>query len=216
MTAGFIFGNIHRVYIMDKVLRKNVEFRPAKKDESGMIAKLFSIASDGVADYIWTKNAEPGQNIFEYGTIRYAGDDTPFSYKNTIIAESGGEILGMILSFPMLESKTDDSETEDSEIDPVLEPYMKLEQYGSLYICAMAVFEEYRGMGIGSKFLKIAEDKARGLGLSQLSLIVFEQNKGAHSLYNRNGFYEVMREPVVPHKLIHHTGDALLMVKDLD
>jgi len=97
----------------------------------------------------------------------------------------------------------------------VLLPYMKLEQPNSYYISGMALFAAFRGRGIGTLLLELAERKTFDLGLSQLSLIVFEQNAGARRLYERYGFRETAREPVVPHPLIRHTGDALLMVKRL-
>ncbi len=196
---------------MNQKLIDQTIFRPARKDEGRKIAELFSIASDGVAEYIWTTYAEPSQDIFEFGAARYSEEDTPFSYINSVMAELNGEVLGMLLAFPMQES-----EIEESEIDPVLLPYTKLEQYGSYYICAMAVFDEFRGMGTGTKLLEIAERQAIERELPQLSLLVFEQNEGAVRLYEQNGFYETKREQVVPHELIHYTGDVLLMVKDID
>jgi ribosomal protein S18 acetylase RimI-like enzyme len=42
--------------------------------------------------------------------------------------------------------------------------------------------------------------------------ICFEQNTRAFKLYDRNGFKVCDRAPVFPHKLIHYTGDILLMV----
>lgn len=195
---------------MANFMLDNINVRPARKEDARTIAELFSIASDGVADYIWTKYSEPGQDILELGAARYAEEDSPFSYKNSMIAELGGEILGMILTFPMIESDED-----RFEIDPVLRPYSELEQYDSLYVCAMAMFPEYRGKGIGTKLLEIAERQAREEGFKQLSLIVFEQNEGAKRLYERHGYYEVKRAAVVPHELIHFTGDALLLVKDI-
>jgi hypothetical protein len=33
----------------------NIQFRPAEKSDCREIASLYSISSDGVADYIWTK-----------------------------------------------------------------------------------------------------------------------------------------------------------------
>lgn len=45
--------------------------------------------------------------------------------------------------------------------------------------------------------------------------MVFEQNAGAKRLYERHGFREVARRPVVPHESIRYTGDALLMVADV-
>jgi len=42
-----------------------------------------------------------------------------------------------------------------------------------------------------------------------------EQNTGIHRLYVRKGYREVKRERVYPHPLIHQTGDAILMAKDI-
>ena len=61
----------------------------------------------------------------------------------------------------------------------------------------------------------LVEQQAREKGFNKISLVVFEQNTGAKRLYDRLGYVEVAREPVYPHPLIHHTGDALLMVKPI-
>lgn len=191
----------------------NLLFRPARKDECRTIARLFSMSSDGVADYIWTGLVEPGEDILDVGQRRYESEESVFSYKNCVVAEIDGKIAGMLVAFPMPEP---DDSGEDTETDPVLAPYGRLEQHNSYYICGMAVFPEYRGMGIGTKFLEIAQKKAKELNLPQLSLIVFEGNEGAKKLYERHGFRVTARERIVPHELIHHTGHALLMVKDVD
>ncbi len=60
-----------------------------------------------------------------------------------------------------------------------------------------------------------AENQAEAAGLTKLSLIVFEQNRGATALYQRLAYHEVALEQVVPHPVLHYTGDALLMVKSL-
>lgn len=187
-----------------------VRFRPAEKSDCKQIAHLFSIASDGVADYIWTKYSAPGENISDFGAKRYESEDSVVSYRNCIVVDVDGKVAGILVAFPMY-----DSEEDESAVDPVLAPYVKLEQCNSYYICAMALFREYRGRGIGTRLLQIAEEQARNNNLKQLSLIVFEQNEGAKKLYERHGYYEIKREPVVPHELIHHTGDALLLVKDI-
>ena len=51
--------------------------------------------------------------------------------------------------------------------------------------------------------------------LAKLSLVVFEENVGARKLYERLGYREVARATIVPHALIHYSGDALLMVKSI-
>ena len=62
-----------------------IEFRAAKKEESRIIAELYSISSDGVANYIWTKLAKPGEDILDVGERRYEREDSVFSYKNCTI-----------------------------------------------------------------------------------------------------------------------------------
>ncbi|MDX1384930.1 MAG: GNAT family N-acetyltransferase [Thermoanaerobaculia bacterium] len=188
-----------------------VRYRAAEKADCAAIARLYSISSDGVADYIWTKLAEPGEDILEVGRRRYEREDSVFSYRNCTVAELEGRVVGMLVAFPM---HVDPDARADE--DPVLAPYAKLEEDDSYYICGVALFPDQRGRGIGSHLLAMAEDQARARGHRKLSLVVFEQNEGAHRLYLRQGWREVAREAIVPHPLIHYTGDALLMVKEID
>ena len=189
-----------------------MSFRPATKADCRKIAALYSISSDGVADYIWTCLAAPGQEILDVGQQRYERDGTAFSYENCTIAEIDGKVAGMLVAFPMHV----DADRSDDDIDPVLEPYADLEEDNSYYVCGIAFFAEFRGRGLGTRLMALAEDHARDKGFRKLSLIVFEQNQGAKKLYNRLGFRETLRRPIYPHPLIHCTGDAILMVKELD
>lgn len=183
--------------------------RAAKKQDCRTIAELYRIASDGVADYIWSTLAEPGQDILQVGQLRYEREDSVFSYLNATIIELDATIIGMLVAFP---AQIDTTYVEE---DPVLAPYSILEEPDSHYVCAMAILPEFRGRGAGSELLKIAEEQAAELRLDKMSLIVFEQNTGAKRLYERHGYVERKRGRVVPHALIKYTGDALLMVKHL-
>jgi ribosomal protein S18 acetylase RimI-like enzyme len=187
-----------------------VSLIPARKSDCRTIAALYRISSDGVVDYIWTKIAEPGEDILDIGQRRYEREEGVFSYRNCTVAVLDNEVIGMLVAFPMHVD-----EDAEKESDPVLAPYSILEEDNSYYICGMAVFPGYRGLGLGTRFLELAENQARKRKLPRLSLIVFEQNAGAKRLYERHGYREVARRPVVSHPLIHYTGDALLMVKQV-
>jgi len=185
-------------------------FRPARKGDCPDIAALYRISSDGVADYIWSKLAGPGEDPLTVGQRRYAREDTAFSYRNCTVIEQADRVIGMLVAFPM---HIDPAEVES---DPVLAPYSKLEEDDSYYICGMAVIPEFRGAGLGTRLLALAEAQAANRSFDKLSLIVFEQNSGAKRLYDRHGYREVDRAAVYPHPLIHYTGDAILMVKELN
>jgi len=184
--------------------------RPARRSECRRIAELYRISSDGIADYIWTKLGRPGEDVLEVGRKRYEREGTPFSYENCKLVELDGTVVGMLVAFPM------EVDAQYQETDPVLVPYSVLEEDQSYYICGMAVDEAHRGRGIGTALLDEAEKTCRRSGFGKLSLIVFEQNVGAKRLYERAGYAETRRHPVVPHPLIHYTGDAVLMVKQLE
>lgn len=186
------------------------QFRPADQSDCRAIASLYSISSDGVADYIWTKLAQPGENLLDVGQRRYERENSVFSYQNCTVATLEETIVGMLVAFPMFVDK--DAEPEE---DPVLAPYSKLEENNSYYVCGVAVFPEYRNRGIGTKFMTLAEAQATAKGFTKLSLIVFEQNQGAKRLYDRLNYREIAREAIVPHPLIHYSGDAILMVKEM-
>jgi len=187
-------------------------YRNARKEDARAIAELFQISSDGVADYVWNTLTPdyPGLSLIEIGEQRYAregGKEVAFSYANCVIAEAAGQVAGMMHAYPMPEPDPQD----DGPGDPVLQPYAELELPGSLYISGLAMHEDFRNKGGGTALLEIARDTARSEGLDRLSLLVFEQNEAALRLYLREGFVEIDRRAVVPHKFIHFTGDVIMM-----
>lgn len=190
-----------------------LDFRPATRRDCPAIAELFLIASDGLAQYIWRRSDTRGLPLLEIGAQRYAREGVAFSYQNCVIAELFGTVAGMLHSFTMEPSP---ATSDGCASDPVLQPYSELEDYGSLYLSALAVYPEYRGLGVGSRLLATAEARAQRLGHSRLSLICFERNHGAMRLYRRVGYRERDRRAVVPHPCLRYRdGDAVLLVRSV-
>jgi len=188
---------------------ESIEYRAATRSDSRRIAELYSIASDGVSDYIWSKMAGAGQSLLDIGQQRYERKNTAFSYENCIVAEAEGQVIAVMLTYEMQE---DDDYVEE---DPVLKPFWLLEEPNSFYIAGIAVDTSWRQKGIARTLMSMAESRCRQIGLPALSLIVFEANTVAHDFYLRLGYIETMRKPIVEHEMIHYTGDALLLVKTL-
>jgi len=188
----------------------SITYRPAVKQDARRIAELYSLASDGISDYIWSKQARPSDNLLDIGQKRYERRNTAFSYENCLVAEvEGGNVVAVLLAYEMQE---DFDYVED---DPVLKPFWLLEEPNSFYIAGLAVEASWRRRGIARILMQMAEEKCREKKMPALSLIVLEDNTIAHGFYQRLGYREVMRKPIVPHPLIHYTGDALLLVKAL-
>ncbi len=175
-------------------------FRAATTEDCYELARLFRIASSGVADYMWSRLAPkyPGLTPLEIGARRFAKAEGNFSYKNCVVAEQDGAVIGMLFTFPIEEEQG----TDAKPADPILKPYEDLVSPGSLYICALALLPEFRGRGVGTEMLSIARKQAHQRGFDTLSLQVFEQNEGAVRLYERSGFEVAGRALVVPHELI--------------
>lgn len=190
-----------------------LSFRPATREDAMILARLYRIASNGLAEYIWHRLADPGETSLAVGARRYARESTDFSYRNAVLAFVDGSVAGMLTAYPVRPALRAPDEF-DFAIDDVLRPIDRLEQAESFYISAMAVFPEHRGRGIGGRLLRLAEAKAREQRLSLLSLIVFEANTGARRLYARTGFVEIRRERLLPHPLLERAGGhALLLIK---
>jgi ribosomal protein S18 acetylase RimI-like enzyme len=190
-----------------------VTFRDARREDARAIAELFRISSEGVADYVWTtlQDGYPGLSLVEIGERRYQRENTDFSYQNCLMVETEGAVVGMMHSYAM----PDTLEPLPDDLDPVLRPAAELEIPGSLYISGLALQPDFRNRGVGTRLLGQAYERARGMGLGQVSLLVFEANEGAVRLYRRHGFREVDRRTLVPHPLIHCTGDVLLFATDV-
>jgi ribosomal protein S18 acetylase RimI-like enzyme len=188
--------------------------REARLEDCTDIARLFHISSDGLAEYVWSRMNMPGLSLMEIGERRYAREGVAFSYRNCLVAEHAGRVVGMVHSYPMAPCEPGAAQ---EACDPVLAPYSELEDYGSLYISAVALYPEHRGRGIGTRLLEAARERARRLGLPRLSLICVEANRGAMALYERLGFRELGRRPIVPHPMLRYSGgDALLLACELD
>lgn len=188
---------------------RDLHIRQARPQDAGEIAQLFLISSDGLARYIWSRLARPGQPLEEVGAARYARSGTAFSYENCLLALRDDEIVGMAHAFPM--EPRSPGEVED---DPVMKPYAELEDPGSLYVAGLAVHEAHRGAGVGNVLMECVEGLAIMKGCPRVSLICFERNETAMRLYRRRGFRETARRALVPHPALRYAeGDALLLAR---
>ena len=187
----------------------DVILRAAQKNEARTLAELFRMSAGGVADYIWQGLAAPGETLLDVGARRFAREDNGLSYRNCVVAEYDGKVVGMMLAYPI--AAEHDQAEEEPQADPVLRPYTELEIPDSLYLACYAVLPDYRRQGVGSQLLETLRETAPWHELSRISALVPEENAGSLRLLRRYGFAEVDRRRIVPHPLIEVGGDVVLL-----
>lgn len=193
-----------------------VRMRCATVADARAVAQLIAIAGEGIATWLWSRQAKEGQDPLFVGTERAARPDATFSYRNAVLAERGGQVAGMMLGYRLEEPTAEDIAALD-DLPSLLRPLVELEYRvpGSFYINALAVFDGYRDSGVGTRLLQAAASRATSLGCTRLSLQVFSQNRAAVRLYERNGFRTIDSRPVEPHPCHPYDDRVLLMLRAL-
>lgn len=187
--------------------------RDARPDDIPDLAKLYVIGSHGLVDAIYN-GLIPGKEVSEIIERRFHVENSTKSYKNCWVAEHDGDVIGDLHAHPyddMADDPTDDLVPE--ERFAVAEPFDHLDHagVGTYHINLLAVYPQYQGRGIGTRFMEMARGQARERGFTHMTLVSFEENSDAMRLYERVGFTVTARHPVVAHPLLHHGGDLVML-----
>ena len=188
--------------------------RQAESSDADSLAKLINLAGEGIPNWLWTRACLEGQTPLEIGIERAKRQNGGFSYTNALVAESGGDPIGMVLSYPITDAPTQNPDDLPAPIAPFV--VLEKQSVNTWFVNALAVFDEGQNQGIGSKLLSAAEHQASANGFDKMSIQVYAQNTGAVRLYRRLGYVRVESEPVRLHPSPpHYTGDVLLLIKSL-
>jgi ribosomal protein S18 acetylase RimI-like enzyme len=188
--------------------------RPARKADAAALAALIDIAGEGIPLFLWSRMKVPDQSVFEFGRARAAREDGNFSYRNATVVETDGEVAACLVDYQL----ADPYDIGDlDKLPDVVRPLVELEAKapGSWYINVLAAFPEYRGQGIGTRLLALAEERGRQHKATSASMIVASANAGALRLYARVGYEEIARARVVTYPGCAHDGDWVLLVKPI-
>jgi GNAT superfamily N-acetyltransferase len=195
-------------------MEPEIFLRPATIADASALAVLVDIAGEGMPAYMWSTLAAPGQSLLEIGRERAQRDTGGFSWRNAVVAELDGEVAAGLVGY-LLDDPYDLSVL--AETPEIVQPLVKLEAQapGSWYVNVLATFPEFRGLGIGTALLEIAESNGSEAGAPALSVIVGSWNEEATRLYGRAGYEAVASEPAIPFPGRPHEGDWVLMAKSL-
>ncbi len=179
-------------------MTNKVTVRRALAGDVADLAVMLDIASYGLVAWAWSRMASPGTSPIEFGRNRILSlKGLPSYHENWSIAEYAGVKAGGMGGY-RIPDPYDPGDIGD--LPDVYTPLLELESLapGSWHLTALAVYQEYRNLGIGSIFLEEAEKRALNEGCRLISIIVHDTNNSAQRLYRRKGFSLVDRRIAHP------------------
>jgi ribosomal protein S18 acetylase RimI-like enzyme len=178
-----------------------LQIRSAQPSDADFVAKLMYATMGSLADYLFKQDMPTIEVLLAGLFSRNAGR---FGYQITVIAESAGVPVGMLVSCSGMELNRINVKTFP-QFFPVLGlkrtlgfllrgislPGGREADRDEYYISNLGVSPSVQGHGFGSQLLKYAEQIALASGLPKTSLIVSSHNDGAQRLYERVGYRTV-------------------------
>ena len=179
----------------------NVTVRKARKEDATHIAELFMLAWP--LEDILESNGITYQELHTSITMVAANQETVYSYKNTIVAEVDGKVVGAICAY----DGADYQRLKQPIVDMIGTSsgfaQLKETEAGEFYIDSIGVLPEYRGQGIASQLIAVQIEHARSHGHKVAGLIVDEDNPQAETLYTRLGFRHIDQKDFFGHAMKH-------------
>ena len=187
--------------------------RDATSSDAGPLAQLVNFAGEGLPLYLWEGMAGPGETGWNVGRSRAARGEGSFSFRNAVVADAGGKVAACLIGYAI----PDEPEPIADDMPPMFVPLQELENLapGTWYVNVLAAFPEFRGQGLGTRLLGVAEETARDAGCRGLSIIVADANTGARRLYKRCGYTEQATRPMVKERWNSEAENWVLLTKPL-
>ena len=184
--------------------RDSVVLRAAEPtfDEGLVFARYLDEAAEGFMRFLLGRQAP--RILAE----AYTRPDNDYSFENVVLAEAGGNIVGMACGFTaeehgrfsdrLLEGAAGFPAARLRALRVLLAPMFRVLTSvpdGDFYLLALAVDDKMRGRGVGSVLMDWVEERARQGGSRRLCLDVAAKNEGARRLYERRGMAAEARWP---------------------
>ena len=170
--------------------------RPATPQDSAALAELVNFAGEGLPLYVWAKIAKDGEDPWAVGRARAAREQGSFSYRNASVIEQDGAVAAALIGYAL----PDVPEAIGANMPAMFVPLQELENLapGTWYVNVLASYPQWRKKGLGTALLAHAETLAEAASTKRgMSVIVADNNVGARRLYERMGYRERAKRPMV-------------------
>ncbi len=186
-----IINNLHRFWSRRQNNASPLAIRNATKDEAPAIARLIMMAMTDECCLYFCGEGHGLDDFHEMMTELVEQENSQYSYRNTLVAMSDGNVAGIAVSYDggklhMLRQAFVDAAKlrlgkDHSGMDDET-------QAGELYLDSLAVHPDYRRKGIARSLLMATKDKANQMNLPCVGLLVDKGNPEGEALYRSVGF----------------------------
>ena len=168
-----------------------MKIREGRLSDAHAIARLIITAmSEDCCAYFYGKD-HTAEEFLGCITDLCRQKKTQYSYKNTIVAEDNGQVVGIAVSYDGAQLK----HLRQAFLDTIRQRFDRdfcgiddETQPGELYLDSFAVMPDYRKQGIGTQLLEATAQKAVRSGITAVGLLVDCENHSAKRLYLSRGF----------------------------
>ena len=185
-----------------------IEIQEATKTQASAIAKLIMMAMTDDCCLYFCGEGHGLEDFRRMMTMLVEREDSQYSYKNTLVALDGEEVVGISVSYDggrlhelrcaFIEAAKEHLGKNHSGMDDET-------QAGELYLDSLAVLPEYRRQGIARALLLATKERAGKMGLPCVGLLVDNENTDGEALYSSVGFQYVGDKRWGGHPMKHMT-----------
>lgn len=186
----------------------DLTIRRANAHDATTVATLINRAGEGLPLHFWSQLAEKGQDPWEVAHARLANPGGMLETRDAWIGLLHGRVGGLVLGYLQPAQPAPVPDDTPTILRPLLE--LEAEAPDSFYINVLATMPGMERQGVASRLLEHAEQNA---GPAGMSLILSDTNTPARRLYERHGYTEAARRPMVSGDWQAPGKDWVLMVR---
>jgi ribosomal protein S18 acetylase RimI-like enzyme len=171
-----------------------VLIKAAKREQAADIARLIMMAMTEECCLYFCGEGYGMTDFHRMMTVLVEREDSQYSYKNTLVAMDGDNIVGISVSYDggrLHELRKAFIEAAHHYLGKDHTGMDDETQAGELYLDSLAVIPEYRRLGIARQLLLATKERANSMGLPCVGLLVDKGNPAGEALYASVGFRHI-------------------------
>jgi ribosomal protein S18 acetylase RimI-like enzyme len=191
---------------MDVAAAMDMEFRPARADDSGPIAELLYSSGTEIYDFLY------GDRTLDFLRYEFASGQGIAGFRNVTVAAQGGQVVATGCFYDRSQYQVQVKDTLSNMVrffglgvakvlwrSRHVGAIMHAPKPGELYLANFGVDPALRSQGIGSGLVQYRLTRARAEGYSIFGLDVMASNPRGQALYSRLGMQRI-KEKTFPLK----------------